>query len=127
MFMNKRILAFGLVLILLFSLCGCGASFDSVKKNLEDNGYEINVYDEELLDEMQTNLTYIYKGEGKILNALSATNGANKITVIEFEKKSDLEIMYKELQVGLQGDEKMDFSANILVYGTPEALKTALK
>ena len=90
-------------------------------------GYTVNVYNEELIGDMQDNLIYVYGGDGKILNALSATKEGQKVVVIEFENKSDLDIMYRELQKGLAETDKMDLSSNILAYGTPEAVKTALK
>lgn len=125
--MKRKVLSFSLVLISVLLLCGCSASFNSSKDNLEKKGYTVKVYDSELMTEMQNNMIYVYGGDGKILNALSATKDTENVVVIEFQKKSDLEIMYRELQSGISGSEKIDFSGNVLAYGTSDAVKIALK
>ena len=125
--MKKRIFCLISLMLCIFLLCGCGVNTDSSAKALEKKGYTVNIYDAELIEDMKNNMVYGYGGDGKILSAFSAVNGDENVVVIEFQLKSDLEIMYRELSGGLSKPEKIDFNGNILAYGTKKAVKIALK
>ena len=125
--MKKRITLLTCALLMFCLLCGCGVNIESSAEALEKKGYTVNVYEAELIEDMQNNMVYGCGGKGKILNAFSAVNDTQNVVVIEFELKSDLEIMYRELSKGISENEKIDLSGNILAYGTEKAVKTALK
>lgn len=125
--MKRKFLACISIVLLICMLCGCGFSLDSSAKKLESKGYTVNKYDAQLIEEMQNQMIYGFGGKGKIINAFSAVKEEENVVVIEFENRSDLEVIYREMNRGVSKPEKIDLNGNILAYGTEKAVKLALK
>ena len=125
----KRLLTIVMVVLLCASLCACSLSTSRIKSNLIKNNYSIVEVDQEKMAELNSELKYSYKGEGSIINAFYAVDNEtnNSITVLEFQNKDDLVLMYKIAKETLNVGESVDLSGYILVFGYEEGVKAALK
>ena len=124
----KKILSILIIFVIGFTLCSCTYSADKVKSNLKKAGYDIVEFEDEQKKEMNNELKYSYKGSGSIINGFYGVNNddATSVTVLEFQNKSDLTLMYKMAKASLEKGEKVDLSGNILVFGNEKGVKAAL-
>ncbi len=124
----KKILLIITVLVLCFTLCSCAYSIDGIKSNLEKRDYEIIEFTEEELIEKNNELNYVYGGNGSIVKGFYGVNEAEyaSVTVIEFQDKSDLTIMYKLVKESLEKGQSVDLSGYILVFGNEKSVNAAL-
>ena len=90
--------------------------------------YDILDLTEEEKTDLNNELKYSYNGSGNIINAFYAVDYESKesITVLEFQNKSDLTIMYKLVKESLDKEQSVDLSGYILVYGSETGVKAAL-
>ncbi|MEE0945657.1 MAG: hypothetical protein U0M42_02365 [Acutalibacteraceae bacterium] len=123
----KRIIALGVCLLFIVSLCGCG-SMESIRENLADSGFEVEEMNESRISSLNNDVKYTYGGRGSVVSGFYA-NGENgeSIICIEFSDKDDLTVMYKQIKSQLEDGWIIDIKGNIVVYGTQKAVKTALK
>ncbi len=124
----KKFLSILIIFVMGFVMCSCAYSVDKVKSNLKNAGYDIIEFEDEQINEMNNELKYSYKGSGSIINGFYGVNDANStsVTVLEFQNKSDLTIMYKMAKLSLEKGESVDLSGNILVFGDEKGVKAAL-
>ena len=124
----KKILSIFIILAFCLALCSCAYSADGIKSNLNKAGYDILDLTEEEKTDLNNELKYSYNGSGSIINAFYAVDYESKesITVLEFQNKSDLTIMYKLVKESLDKGQSVDLSGYILVYGSETGVKAAL-
>ncbi|MBE6739642.1 MAG: hypothetical protein E7565_04920 [Ruminococcaceae bacterium] len=124
----KKVLSIFIILAFCLTLCSCAYSADGIKSNLSKSGYSVLDLTEEEKTDLNNELKYSYKGSGSIINAFYAVDYENKesITVLEFQNKSDLTIMYKLVKESLDKGQSVDLSGYILVYGSENGVKAAL-
>lgn len=125
----KKTVCLLIILILAITMCSCAYSVDFIKSNLKNSGYEIIDLQEQQIIEMNNELKYSYSGNGSIMSGFYAVNNkdSSSITVLEFQNKSDLTIMYKMIKESLEQGESVDLSGNILIYGNENGVKASLK
>ena len=124
----KKVLVCVFCLIICFSLTACSLTSSRMKSNLEESGYSIVEMTEEQMTELNNELKYTFKGNGSIIYGFYAVNEETKgsITVIEFENKDDLTLMYKAAKESIKKEtEAVDLSGYILLFGEKEGVKTA--
>ena len=123
----KKLLTIVLMVVVCVNLCGCSLSTAKIQSNLTDAGYSIIEMDAERLKDLNTELKYSYQGSGSILTGFYAVNDNQKsVTVLEFENKDDLTLMYKIAKGSIQDGESVDLSGYILVFGDKDGVKSAL-
>jgi hypothetical protein len=124
----KKILSLLLLFVFCLNLCSCAYSTDGIKTNLEKAGYSIIDLTEEQKTDLNNDLKYNYDGSGSIINAFYGVDYESKdsVTVLEFQNKSDLTIMYKLVKESLEKGQSVDLSGYILVYGAQNGVKAAL-
>ncbi len=123
----KKILAFVLCMLFVVTLCGCGG-IQSVKENLSDAGYNVNDMDESRLTSLNNDVKYSYKGKGSVIGGFYATSDTGESVIgVEFSDKDDMTLMYKQLKSELEDGWIIDIKGKIVIYGTKNAVKTALK
>ena len=126
----KRFLSItALLLCLMLTVCSCGNSLDSIKNNLIKKDYTVTEIKSEQIDSLNEDMYIGYNAKGKIISGFRAKKESTGeyLQILVFENKSELELMYKNLRSSLSADESIDFSGNILLYGSKNALKIALK
>jgi hypothetical protein len=84
--------------------------------------------DEERLNELNTELKYSYQGSGSIITGFYAVNNDTNgsVTVLEFQNKDDLTLMYKMAKDSINDGESVDLSGYVLVFGDKDGVKAAL-
>ena len=124
----KKLLSILIIFVLSLNMCSCAYSADGIKSNLKDAGYDIIEFDEERKTEMNNELKYSYRGSGSIINGFYGVSSADStsVTVLEFEDKSDLTIMYKMVKESLKKGECVDLSGYILIFGDKNGVNVAL-
>ena len=124
----KRLLVFVLMVVVCANFCGCALSTSRIQSNLSDTGYSIIEMDEERLNELNTELKYSYQGSGSIIKGFYAVNNDTNgsVTVLEFQNKDDLTLMYKMAKDSINDGESVDLSGYVLVFGDKDGVKAAL-
>lgn len=124
----KKFLTIVMAVIVCMSLSACSLSVSKIQSNLEKAGYTVIEIEAEQLAELNTELTYSYKGDGSIITGFYAVNNetSDSITVLEFGDKSDLTLMYKIAKETIEDGESVDLSGYILVFGNEAGVKAAL-
>lgn len=126
----KKIVSLCLAAVLCCLLCGCSVSYSSIQSNLKSADYTVIEMDEEKLNGLNTELTYSYGGSGSIVKGFYGVNNktGEGVTVLEFNNKSDLTLMYKMAESSIEEErEAVDLSGHILVFGEKAGVKAALK
>lgn len=125
----KKISLIFLAILLSFCLSACSLSASRMQSNLVEAGYGIIEIDEQQLTELNNELKYIYKGQGSIISGFYGVDEATgkSVTVLEFQNKSDLTIMYKIARDSINDSESVDLSGHILVFGDAHGVSAALK
>lgn len=125
----RKIFSVALVAVICFIVSSCSFSASKIQSNLTKRDYSIIEIDENRLEELNNDLTYIYSGKGSIIYGFYAVHNESQksVTVLEFSNKNDLTIMYKAVKETIGKDEAVDFSGYILVFGNADGVKTALK
>lgn len=126
----KKLLSVFLCLLVCFSLTACSLSSSRIQSNLEKAGYSVIEMEDEQRTELNNELTYSFKGHGSIIYGFYAVNNETResVTVLEFENKDDLTLMYKAAKESIDKDtEAVDLSGYILVFGAKDGVEAALK
>ena len=124
----KRLLTIVMGVVVCACLCSCSLSASKIQSNLTEENYSVIEMDEERLTELNKELKYSYKGSGSIITGFYAVHNETKgsITVLEFQNKNDLTLMYKIAKESMQDGEDVDLSGYILVFGDQDGVKVAL-
>ncbi len=124
----KKLMSILIIFAFCLTMCSCAYSADGIKSNLKDAGYDIIDFDEARKTEMNNELKYSYRGSGSIINGFYGVNSVDStsVTVLEFQNKSDLTIMYKMVKESLEKGESVDLSGYILIFGNEKGVKAAL-
>lgn len=125
----KKISLIFLAILLSFCLSACSLSVSRIQSNLVEEGYGIIEIDEQQLTEFNNELKYIHKGQGSIISGFYGVDEATgkSVTVLEFQNKNDLTIMYKMAKESINNSESVDLSGYILVFGDAQGVSAALK
>jgi hypothetical protein len=117
-------------------LCSCALAPSKIKENLKESGYTIKEFSAEEIASLNNDLQYKFGGNGSIVSAFYGVNEnaddpqEDSVTVLEFSDKDDLTIMYKQIRLMFQEENKqnykLDLSGNVLVYGFEKGVDAAL-
>lgn len=119
----KRLPVLLLALVMAVLLCGCEKTMDEVRDKAQKKEYTVTEYTQERLENMVYDMA-AYRTKGGLVAAFGVKNEQDDTAmVVQFERRSDAEIVCKAIRGNLKDGEAVDLSGCVLVYGNKKLVK----